>query len=63
MNRYAQFSKAIHDKDDELLSWKLHLNKSTRLFDLVFSDGTKKHFPSRKDAIRYINDKFFSMYF
>lgn len=63
MNKYAQFSKAPEDKDDMLLTWKLTFDRKDWNYKLVFSDGEKRTFSNKKEATRYINEKFFSTYF
>ena len=62
-NKYISFSKAPTNNDDELLTWKMKLDVETMRYMVTFSDGTKKNFISKQDARRYINEKFFSMYF
>jgi hypothetical protein len=62
-NKYISFSKAPTNNDDELLTWKMKFDVETMRYMVTFSDGTKKHFISKQDARRYINEKFFSMYF
>lgn len=63
-NRYITFSKKPEiTQDDELLTWKINYNAEKMRFVVVFSDGTKKEFGTKEGARRYINEKFFDMYF
>ena len=63
MNKYAQFSKAPEDKNDDLLTWKLTFNPDTRFYQVVFSDGEIRTFGTKRQATQYINTKFFDLYF
>lgn len=60
MNKYRKFSKVNSKQDDELLTWKIQYSKESMRFIVTFSDGTKKQFVDRKNAVAYINDKFFA---
>ena len=61
MNKYMTYSKAKPESDT--LTWKLDLDPLVNRWKVEFSDGEKKSFRIKKDALAYINDKFFSMYF
>ena len=61
MNKYMTYSKAKPESDT--LTWKLDLDPLVNRWKVEFSDGEKKSFRTKKDALAYINDKFFSMYF
>jgi hypothetical protein len=61
MNKYMTYSKA--KPEPNVLTWKLNLDPLVNRWKVEFSDGEKKSFRIKKDALAYINDKFFSMYF
>jgi hypothetical protein len=61
MNKYMTYSKA--KPEPNVLTWKLNLDSLVNRWKVEFSDGEKKSFRTKKDALAYINDKFFSMYF
>jgi hypothetical protein len=63
-NRYLAFSKKPETThDDDLLTWRITYNAEKMRYLATFSDGTKKEFVSKQDARRYINEKFFDLYF
>lgn len=63
MNKYIQFTKAPATNDDDLLTWKMHFDLEGQRYTVTFSDGEKKHFKTKQDARRYINEKFFATYY
>ena len=63
-NKYFEQSKAkdMHN-DDDLLTWKISYDVESMRHIVTFSNGDKRQFRDKKDARRYINEKFFSLYF
>jgi hypothetical protein len=61
MNKYFHYSKAKPECDT--ITWKIYNDPLVNRWKVEFSDGEKRSFRHEKDALAYINDKFFSMYF
>ena len=61
MNKYMHYSKA--KPVDEMLTWKKGYDHVVNRWKVVFSDGEIRSFRHEKDALAYINEKLFSLYF
>ena len=63
-NRYIGFSKKPEiTQDDDLLTWSIKYDAEKMRYIVTFSDGSKKQFVTKESARRYINEKFFDLYF